>query len=291
MGAPIIDTVILPRLSDIGGFEVGRVLPSQRRRSVGPFIFFDQMGPKLLGPGQGLDVRPHPHIGLATLTYLFQGELVHRDSLGSEQAIRPGAVNLMIAGSGIVHSERTAASARTSGGRLFGAQMWLALPAELEDMAPSFSHHGADSLPVLDAEGTRIRVILGAMGDARSPVASPGQPFCADVMLSPGARVTLPDGVEERAAYLLDGVVEIAGAMYQPGQMLVFKPRAPIVIKATNPTRLMLLGGAPLDGPRHIWWNFVSSSKGRIEQAKADWRERRFPELRGESDYIPLPVR
>ena len=289
-----LETVIVPRTSDLGnGFEVRRALPSRRRRMVGPFIFFDQMGPTVLRAGSGLDVQPHPHIGLATVTYLFEGEILHRDSLGTVQAIQPGAVNWMTAGSGIAHSERTAPEVRARGGPLSGIQSWVALPQAHEETAPAFAHHDRDSLPMVEGEGAHVRLIAGTLCGARSPVRTASAMFYADVRLDPGARIVLSAEHEERAVYPVEGSVELAGCgeAFGAGQLLIFRPGAEIVLSATKtaPARLMLLGGEPMDGPRHIWWNFVSSSKERIEQAKADWKEERFAPVPAETEFIPLP--
>jgi redox-sensitive bicupin YhaK (pirin superfamily) len=290
--AGLLETIIIPRTSDLGdGFEVRRALPSRRRRMVGPFIFFDQMGPIVLRAGTGLDVRPHPHIGLATVTYLFEGEILHRDSLGTVQAIQPGAVNWMTAGSGIAHSERTGPEVRARGGPLSGIQSWVALPQAHEETAPAFVHHDRDALPVVEGEGAHVRLIAGTLCGARSPVQTLSAMFYADVRLEPRARLALGAEHEERAAYLVDGSVALAGCgeAFVAGQLLIFRPGAEIVLAAQTAARLMLLGGEPMDGPRHIWWNFVSSSKARIEQAKADWKEGRFASVPGETEFIPLP--
>jgi redox-sensitive bicupin YhaK (pirin superfamily) len=289
-----LETIIVPRTSDLGGgFEVRRALPSRQRRMVGPFIFFDQMGPTVLRAGTGLDVRPHPHIGLATVTYLFEGEILHRDSLGTVQPIQPGAVNWMTAGSGIVHSERTGPDVRAQGGPLFGIQSWVALPQAHEETAPAFAHHDRDSLPVIEGDGAHVRLIAGTLCGARSPVRTVSAMFYADVRLESGARFVLRAEHEERAAYPVDGSVELAGCgeAFGAGQLLIFRPGTEIVLSAAKsaPARLMLLGGEPMEGPRHIWWNFVSSSKERIEQAKADWKEGRFAPVPAETEFIPLP--
>ena len=276
----------------VDGFNVRRALPSARRRMVGPFIFLDQMGPEILRAGAGLDVAPHPHIGLATVTYLFAGELLHRDGLGTVQPIRPGEVNWMTAGSGIAHSERTPPQLRTAGSELFGIQSWVALPLRQEEMAPSFAHHGARELPVVEGEGKRVRLIAGSLYGARSPVHTLSEMFYADVELDAGARLDVPAEQEERAAYVVEGSVEIGGdgATFDAGQLMVFKPGAEITLAAPQrPSRVMLLGGAPLDGRRHIWWNFVSSSPERIEQAKDDWKRGRFAPVPDETESIPLP--
>ena len=285
-----VETVVVPHASDLGGgFKVMRALPSVQRRMVGPFVFLDQMGPVELAAGSGLDVRPHPHIGLATVTYLFDGEILHRDSLGSVQPIRPGELNWMTAGRGIVHSERTPPELRPSGPRLAGLQAWGALPARDEESEPAFAHHGAAELPVIDAPGLSVRLIAGEAFGARSPVATCSPLFYADVTLAPPARLQVPIEHVERAAYIVAGSIAIDGVAYSAGQLLVLRRGAEVVITASSATRLMLLGGEPLDGPRHVWWNFVSSSHERIEQAKADWRAGRFAPVPGETEFIPLP--
>ena len=287
----LIETVIVPRARDLGGFAVRRALPSVQKRMVGPFIFFDQMGPAEFIIGKGLDVRPHPHIGLATVTYLFEGEILHRDSLGTLQPIRPGDVNWMTAGSGIAHSERSPQSERAQGGHLFGIQAWVALPATAEETAPDFAHHARDALPVVAGEGKEVRLITGSLYGERSPVPTFSEMFYADARLEAGARLPLPAEHEERAVYVVGGEVEVAGDRFGEGQLLVFHPGDAITLTASGPARLLLLGGEPMDGPRHIWWNFVSSRQGRIEQAKADWRAGRFAAVPGETEFIPLPER
>jgi len=285
-----IEAIIAPRPRDLGGFTVARVLPAAERRMVGPFVFLDQMGPADFAPGSGIDVRPHPHIGLATVTYLFRGEILHRDSLGSVQPIRPGEINWMTAGRGITHSERTPPAIRADGGTLAGMQSWVALPKDDEETAPSFAHHGAAALPVVDGEGRRVRVLIGTIYGARSPVRTFSETLYADVTLTSGATLQVPAEPEERALYLVDGTVEIAGETVAPGRLLVLRPAAEIAVTARSAARLMLLGGAKLDGPRHLWWNFVSSSRERIEQAKVDWRDGRFPPVPGDGEFIPLPT-
>ena len=286
---PGLELVIVPRSRDIGGFTVRRALPSARRRMVGPFVFLDQMGPTVFPVGAGLDVRPHPHIGLATLTYLFEGEILHRDSLGSVQAIRPGDVNGMTAGRGIVHSERTPGGLRETGGPAFGIQSWIALPKAHEETAPAFVHHGKAQLPVIEGEGATVRLIVGTLYGARSPVATFSPTVYADVRLAADARLPFPPDYEERAVYVAEGAVEVAGDAFEAPQLLVFRAGDAIDLKALGGARLILLSGEPMDGPRHIWWNFVSSSTERIEQAKADWRAGRFPGVPGETEFIPLP--
>ena len=285
-----IEHVIVPRSRDLGGFEVRRALPSAQKRMVGPFVFFDQMGPAQFLIGNGIDVRPHPHIGLATVTYLFDGEILHRDSLGTTAAIRPGEVNLMTAGRGIVHSERESAEAKQTTRNLFGIQAWVALPKAHEETAPAFAHHGADDLPRITGEGKRVRLIMGSAYGARSPVEFPHESLYAEAVLAPGAVLPLDPDYDERAVYIASGEIDVAGTHFAEGQLLVFKPGDRISILAVAQSRLMLVGGEPMDGPRHIWWNFVSSSKERIEAAKADWRAKRFAIVPGdEREFIPLP--
>jgi redox-sensitive bicupin YhaK (pirin superfamily) len=291
MASDTIDAVLIPRTHDIGGFEVRRALPTQDRRMVGPFIFFDQMGPGEFLTGSGLDVRPHPHIGLATVTYLFEGEIMHRDSLGSVQPIRPGDVNWMTAGSGIAHSERTDAAQRTHSNRLFGIQSWIALPQSQEEVSPAFVHHPAATLPMLRDRGASVRLIAGEAWGERSPVAALSPTFYADVALDTNAVVPLPQEHAERAAYVVEGAIEISGERFEPGGMLIFRPRDGLALRAVGgPARLLVLGGAPMDGPRHLFWNFVSSRRERIELAKADWKAGRFAKVAQDAqEFIPLP--
>jgi redox-sensitive bicupin YhaK (pirin superfamily) len=286
---PGLETVVSPRTHDLGGFEVRRLLPSPARRSVGPFVFWDQMGPAAFDAGRGIDVRPHPHIGLATITYLFEGEILHRDSLGSVQPIRPGEVNWMTAGRGIVHSERTAAEVRAAAARLFGIQAWVALPRALEECEPSFVHHAADVMPVVERDGVTVRVITGTMYGRTSPVRVASPMVYADAALEPGTRLVLPADHEERAVHVAEGQIVVGDQVFEPGQLLAFRPGDEIPITALARSRVMLLGGDPLDGPRHVWWNFVSGSRERIERAKADWRAGRFAAVPGETEFIPLP--
>jgi redox-sensitive bicupin YhaK (pirin superfamily) len=285
----VIETQVVPATRDLGeGFKVRRVLPSIRRRMVGPFVFLDEMGPVRLAAGAGLDVRPHPHIGLATVTYLFDGEILHQDSLGVRQPIRPGDVNWMIAGRGIVHSERTPQALRPAGPSVWGLQSWLALPEREEERAPSFRHHPETDLPLEAAEGKRIRLIAGTFAGLRSPVETQSELFYADVSLDPGARLAIPPDYEERAAYIVEGSVVIGAESFERGRLLIFRSAAQVVVEAASKARVMLLGGEPL-GPRYLWWNFVSSSKERIEQAKRDWKEGRFGAVPGDTEFIPLP--
>ncbi len=287
--------VIIPRTTDLGdGFTVHRALPSAQRRLVGPFAFFDQMGPALLRAGTGLDVRPHPHIGLATVTYLFEGEILHRDSLGSVQPIRPGELNWMTAGRGIVHSERTPVELRAGDSALFGIQAWIALPRDREEIEPAFAHHERQALPLLADSGFQARLICGVLDGVRAPAETYSEMFYADVRLDPGGRFRLPADHAERAAYVVEGEVAVdgvAGPAFGNARLIVFAPGVEIVVRAgAGPARLMVFGGEPLDGPRHLWWNFVSSSPERLEQAKADWEAGRFPEVPGETEFIPLPA-
>jgi redox-sensitive bicupin YhaK (pirin superfamily) len=286
------EMVILPPVRDLGdGFKVRRALPSAHRRMVGPFIFVDQMGPTAFDAGAGLDVRPHPHIGLATVTYLLDGEILHRDSLGSVQSIRPGEINWMTAGRGITHSERTAPELRAAGPSLYGLQTWVALPAAHEETAPAFSHHKAHDIPAIEAGGVRLTLIAGASDGLVSPVPTFSDMVYADIALAPGARYQLRAEHIERAVYVVSGAVAVAGQTggFAAGELVIFRPGAEIVLIADGATRLMLVGGEPFPEPRSIYWNFVSSRPDRIEQAKADWRNRRFPDVPGESEFIPLP--
>jgi redox-sensitive bicupin YhaK (pirin superfamily) len=287
----MLEALIVPRSRDLGdGFMVRRALPAAERRMVGPFVFFDQMGPVAFHAGQGLAVRPHPHIGLATVTYLFEGVIMHRDSLGTVQAIRPGEVNWMTAGRGIVHSERTPAELRATGSRAFGIQVWVALPREHEEAAPSFAHFAAHDLPVLHDGGWRVRVIVGELLGAHSPVETLSEMFYAELDLRAGKSFTLKPEYSERAAYVAEGEVFLDGKAYAAGQMLVFSSGTEEELTSEKPARLILLGGEPL-GPRFMWWNFVSSRKERIDQAAQDWQAGRFDPVPGETEFIPLPER
>jgi redox-sensitive bicupin YhaK (pirin superfamily) len=327
-----IELTIEPRARDLGSLIVRRVLPSASRRMVGPFIFFDEMGPVVMAPGKGLDVRPHPHIGLATITYLFEGEIMHRDSLGFVQPIRPGAVNLMTAGRGIVHSERSGDD-RAIESKLHGLQLWIALPDASEETEPSFLHYPAEALPELELGGTRIRVVMGQAYGHASPVASYSPLLYLDARLPAGATFTLPGEHRERAAYIVSGTVDVEGdrgtgrrrntepraaastagtvadaaaklgagaessacagadadaGCYAAGVLLVAREGAHVELTAREPSRVVVIGGEPI-GARHIWWNFVSSSRARIEQAKEDWRAMRFGRVPGDDEFIPLP--
>lgn len=286
-----LDLVIVPRTADLGDFTVRRALPSSRRRMVGPFTFLDHMGPTEFKAGHGVDVRPHPHIGLATVTYLFNGEIVHKDSLGSDVPIRPGDVNWMTAGRGITHSERTAPDRRQGGEPLHGLQCWVALPTRDEETDPLFAHYDQEKLPLVTGEGKSARVVTGRMFGVSSPVATFHDTFFADLSLEAGASVPLDADYEERAIYVVSGEIEIAGDRFAEGKLLVFKPGDRITVRASQPARFVMLGGAPMDGPRYIWWNFVSSRKERIEAAKADWKAGRFDGVPGDSEFIPLPER
>jgi redox-sensitive bicupin YhaK (pirin superfamily) len=284
-----LELVIVPRARDLGGFEVRRALPHGKRQMVGPFIFFDQMGPVQFIAGQGMDVRPHPHIGLATVTYLFDGRVMHRDSEGNALEIMPGAMNLMTAGRGIAHSERTPPSARQGGQGMFGIQSWIALPAAQEEIAPSFQHFDVASLPLIEDGGLWARVIAGAAFGKKSPVGMLSPWLYAEVLLEADASAPLDPDQEERAVYVVDGEVEIAGETFAGPRLLVFRPGDRITVKATRRARLMFLGGTAMEGPRYIWWNFVSSRRERIEQAKEDWKTGRFGPVPGETEFIPLP--
>jgi len=285
-----IELMVIPNAKDIGGFQVRRALPTAKRRLVGPFIFFDRMGPAILRAGNALDVRPHPHIGLSTVTYLFDGKIRHRDSLGTEMVIQPGDVNLMTAGRGIVHSERTPEELRGAPMSISGLQTWLALPDGKEEVAPVFENTAALLLPEIDAEGVSGRVVIGDFQGLRSPVATASDTLYADLRLAPGASVKIPADAEERAIYTLEGEVSISGDVFPAERLLVFRPGDEIVVSSQSGAHFMLFGGASLGSQRYIWWNFVSSSKERIEQAKQEWKTGRFDIVPGdEEEFIPLP--
>jgi len=284
-----IEHVIHARERDVGTFTVRRTLPTTVRRLVGPFVFFDHMGPVALAPGVGMDVRPHPHIGLATVTYLFEGEIVHRDSLGSHQTIRPGDINWMVAGRGVVHSERSADEPRARGARIHGIQSWVALPLDQEETEPRFEHHDASTIPRVTRDGSICDVIAGTAFGARSPVSVHSPTLYVHARLDRGARFHLDDEHEQRAVYVVEGSVACAGQSFEAGTMIVFRS-GDVLIDARDASRVMIVGGAKLDGERHILWNFVSSSLERIDRAKDDWRNERFPKVPGDdSERIPLP--
>ncbi|WP_176085995.1 pirin family protein [Martelella sp. HB161492] len=287
-----ISQLIIPRTSDIGDFEVRRALPTIKRRLVGPFIFFDRMGPARITGLNALDVKPHPHIGLSTVTYLNEGEIKHRDTLGNQLVIRPGDVNLMTAGKGIAHSERTPEDLRDACHTLSGVQTWLALPEAKEEMDPCFGHTERDQLPELSDTGVSGRVVLGNFAGLASRVATFSDTLMVDLALEAGGRLSFAAAHEERAIYILSGNLEIADDMFGPEQLLVLRPGDTVTLTGGAPAgcRLMLFGGAALESPRHIWWNFVSSSRERIEQAKEDWKQKRFGLVAGdETEFVPLP--
>ena len=285
-----IELVIPGRARDLGGFGVRRLLPAVQRRLIGPFIFFDEMGPAQMAPGTGMDVRPHPHISLATVTFLFEGEIDHRDSLGTFQTIRPGDVNWMIAGSGIAHSERTGPEARKTGFRIHGIQCWVALPMAHEEMAPKFEHHPHATLPRVEGEGYVLDVIAGESFGKKSPVSVLSPTLYAHAMMEDGARIVIDGAHEQRAIHVVTGAIVCGDDEVPEGAMAVFVPGKEVSIRAKGKTRVMILGGAKLDGERHIFWNFVSSSEARIEKAKDDWQNGRFALVPGdEKEHIPLP--
>ncbi|MAS41838.1 MAG: hypothetical protein CML46_14530 [Rhodobacteraceae bacterium] len=296
VGADTIETLIVPRSRDLGGFEVRRALPAPKRQMVGPFIFFDQAGPAELLTGQGIDVRPHPHVGLGTVTYLYRGDFHHRDSTGADQVITPGALNWMVAGRGVTHSERTSAAARGGPNGLFGIQTWLALPDAHEDVAPSFEHHGKDALPMIEDRGVSVRLILGNAYGKVAPARMLTETFYADVKLDPRGRLPMPDDHEDRGIYIVEGSISVAGQDFDAGRMMVFRPGDRITVAAgERGARLMILGGATFSGPRYIWWNFVASSQERIEAAKIEWRAANWGKGRFDlpatdrDEHIPLP--
>lgn len=286
----LVELIIPPREADIGGLAVRRLLPYRLRRMIGPFIFFDHMGPAQYGIGDGIDVRPHPHIGLATVTYLFDGAIVHRDSVGSHQTIAPGAINWMSAGSGISHSERTGADERGRPHNVHGIQSWVALPREFEEKMPDFHHHEAADIPQLDLNGVSIRVLAGEAFGMRSPTVTYSPIFYVEIKMKAGARVELPLQYKERGAYIVSGVIRINGQPMPAHSLPVFMPDGIVTIEADTDAHVMILGGDPLPEKRFIWWNFVSSSQERIEQAKADWASGRFGKIPDDSvEFVPLP--
>ncbi|HSO07373.1 MAG TPA: pirin family protein [Pelomicrobium sp.] len=289
-GENVIDLLIEPKTRDLGEFTVRRTLPDRRRQRVGPFIFFDHIGPATFPPGTGVNVRAHPHIGLATITYLFEGEILHRDSLGYVQPIRPGAVNWMTAGRGIVHSEKVTADVRASGQRLHGLQTWVALPAAAEEIEPCFEHYAAGDIPAVNIGGATLRVVLGSAYGLSSPVRTHSETLYVEAVLEPGQSVAIPPA-EELAVYVVEGSVAIGGQRVGAGVLAVLAAGASGTVTAESAARIMFAGGDALDGKRYIWWNFVSSSRERIERAKTDWREQRFAAVPGEDDAMPLPER
>jgi redox-sensitive bicupin YhaK (pirin superfamily) len=285
-----IETLIIPNAKDLGGFQVSRALPNARRKLIGPFIFFDRFGPAIVTASGAGDVRPHPHIGLATVSYLFDGRLRHRDSLGTEMVIEPGDMNLMTAGRGIVHSERTPEELYGTEMAVFGLQTWLALPDGKEEMEPAFENTSRHLMPEFEEDGASGRVVIGEFSGLKSPVRTASDTLYADIRLSPGGRVRIPAEAEERAIYVLTGEVDIAGDIFPADRLLVFRPGDEIVVSSLAGAHIMLFGGASLGSRRYIWWNFVSSSKERIEQAKEEWRSGRFDIVPGDAEeFIPLP--
>ncbi|KUR76567.1 pirin family protein [Novosphingobium sp. Fuku2-ISO-50] len=292
MSDAAVEAVIVPPLRDLGdGFTVRRALPAVHRRMVGPFIFLDELGPIAFTGDRALDVRPHPHIGLATITHLIEGEILHRDSLGHVQPIRPGAVNWMTAGRGIVHSERTPPAARGVGARLHAIQLWVALPVAQEEIAPSFRHYPAQALPVAEDRGVRLALLAGVADGMTAPVETASDMILAELMLAAGGRYAFGAAHVERAVYVVSGAVRVEGqeGAFAAGQLVVLKPGAEVVLAADMPSRLMLVGGEPFPERRYVWWNFVSSRPERIEAAKADWRAGRFDGVAGDDEFIPLP--
>ena len=284
-----VELLLDPVTKDLGDFVVRRTLPATDRQRIGPFIFFDHMGPADFKPGSGVNVRPHPHIGLATITYLFAGKIMHRDSLGHAQAIEQGAINWMTAGRGIVHSERSPEELKQSGSHLHGIQAWVALPVELEETEPRFEHYPAEDVPEVNLDGVKLRVIVGQAYGAVSPVRASSETLYVEANLDAGADLLLPAGIDELAVYVVNGDIDIGDCPVTAGRMAVIEAGSDAVARARTTTKLMLLGGASLPGQRYLWWNFVSSSKERMEQAKKDWREQRFGEIPGETELMPLP--
>jgi redox-sensitive bicupin YhaK (pirin superfamily) len=286
---PVVQT-LQAATHDLGGFKVHRTLPHRERTMVGPFVFFDQMGPAVLPTGQGIDVRPHPHIGLATVTYLFAGAIDHRDSLGTVKTIRPGAVNLMTAGRGIVHSERSPADERAVGPTLSGIQTWLALPDGQEEIAPDFEHVPADGLPVMTDGAARATVIMGTLWGQASPVTQHGATIYADIVLGAGGTIPIDADADERALYLVEGDATVEGHALDPLALVLLRPGVPATLQSERGARVMLAGGAAATSPRHVWWNFVSSSRDRIRTAREDWKAGNFPVVPGDAEeFIPLP--
>ncbi|MEL6921091.1 MAG: pirin family protein [Pseudomonadota bacterium] len=285
-----IEHLIIPNAKDLGEFQVRRALPSRQRKLVGPFIFFDRMGPATFKPGEAMDVRPHPHIGLSTVTYLFDGTIRHRDSLGTEMVIEAGDINLMTAGKGIVHSERSPEELRQTSRKISGLQTWLALPDGQEEIAPNFENTASSQMGILEDGKSHARVLIGQLHGVKSPVRQFAETLYADVQLPKGGEIEIPAETEERAIYITDGEVDIAGDTFREDQLLVFRPGDQIVVRSHTGAGFMLFGGASIGSQRHIWWNFVSSSKERIEQAKEEWRSGKFDIVPGDTEeFIPLP--
>ena len=286
----LILQTLTPTTHDLGGFKVHRTLPHRERTMVGPFLFFDQMGPAHLPPGQGIDVRPHPHINLSTVTYLFEGAIQHRDSVGSDIRIDPGAVNLMTAGTGIVHSERSPADVRPEGPPLSGIQTWLALPDGREEIAPAFEHVPAAALPIVETPGARARVIMGTLWGAHAPTTTYADTLYADIALDAGGSVPIDAATDERAVYCATGEATLDGLVLEPQQLYVLRPGTAATLRSAGGGRVMLAGGAAFATPRHVWWNFVSSSRDRIHEAKRAWMAGEFPRVPGdEAEWIPIP--
>ncbi|HEY0131815.1 MAG TPA: pirin family protein [Allosphingosinicella sp.] len=286
----LILQTLLPATHDLGGFKVHRTLPHRERTTIGPFIFFDQMGPAHLPEGGGIDVRPHPHINLATVTYLFAGAIDHRDSLGTFATIEPGAVNLMTAGRGIAHSERSPAHLRPGGPELSGIQTWIALPRAKEEIDPAFEHVPKDRLPVVDGGGASARVVMGTLWGATSPVTCHSETLYADIQLQPGGAMPVDAGADERAVYVAEGEASLDGLKLERSVLYVLAPGVAATLRSATGAHVMLCGGAPIDGPRHVWWNFVSSSRDRINQAKEDWKAGNFPKVpNDDKEWIPIP--
>lgn len=284
-----VELIVGPRYRDLVGFKINRVWPTPKRRLIGPFIFLDHLMPAILEPGQGLDVPPHPHIGLATVTYLFDGELVHRDSLGIEQVIRPRDLNWMQAGRGIVHSERSSRAARAGLSRLHGLQAWVALPRAAESLEPSFAHYPQSDIPTVRQDGADFAVVAGTAFGATSPVATSSELFFVDAKMRPGAQLAIDERLGERAAYVASGRIALDSTSYSSGRLLVFESGAAVTITAMTQARLLLFGGAPLGEDRYVWWNFVASTPEAIESAKSDWRAQKFPAVPGDREFMPMP--
>lgn len=285
----MIEIVVPYRARSIGSMEVKRVLPFSKRRSVGPFVFVDEMGPIEIVQNQSLDVLAHPHIGLATVTYLFSGKMTHRDSLGTLQVIEPGEVNLMSAGKGIVHSERVSDANNPTGEKLLGLQTWIPLPEKMEESAPTFSHHSSTELPSTEGDGAKIKIILGEIYGKKSPVAAFANPLYVECNLQDNANLNIPKETEERAVYILSGSLEIDGQNFEAGNMIVFAEGKEAEVKAIDKTKFMIIGGDRLEKPRFMWWNFVSTSQELIEKAKEDWRKGNFEMIPNERGFVPLP--